>query len=276
MKKISEDLKSQIISSELPEKLIRKLSNRLKDEDDSSLWAVRSSAVAEDLEGASFAGQYDTVLSVSGIEEISKAILKCWASFFNAHSIQYRRENKISDFLGAVVLQNLVDADAAGVCFSIDPVSNDKNTIVINSNFGLGESVVSGIVTPDSFYVDKKELTIDSKQISDKSVKIISSRGGSKEILIEGRERDKQSICNNNALKVAQLIIKVEEHKQRPVDIEWAIHKDKVFLLQSRPITTTNIFAAPPKDWVPELNTPIDQRYPIYSNGNISEVLPDA
>jgi len=272
---LSENLQKKILSAKVPKEILDQLDKTIADDKESALWAVRSSGVAEDLEGASFAGQYDTFLGVSGIEEISKAVLKCWASFFNSHSIQYRRQRKIDDFLGAVVIQCLINADAAGVCFSIDPVTNDLDIIVINSNFGLGESVVSGIVTPDTFYVDKTKLKITSKNIADKEVIVVPVKGGSEEQDIEGKQKTDQSLSDDLILEVARLAIKVEKNEKKPVDIEWAVYEEKVYLLQSRPITTVEgNKSSPPKDWVSELNTPVDPRYPLYSNGNISEVLP--
>jgi pyruvate,water dikinase len=251
--------------------------------DSDTLWAVRSSAVAEDLTGASFAGQYDSILGVTGFEEIAGALLRCWASFFNPHALQYRRDRNIRDFRGAVVVQRLIPADAAGVCFTLDPVSGASDRVVVNSNFGLGESVVSGRVTPDTFVVDKLSRRVIDRQVATKMLKVAPTPGGTAEMAIAESLRGSASLSDEQAVAVAALAIQVEEHAGRPVDIEWAVRNGELFLLQSRPVTAagesagahgTARCAPPPDDWVPELNTPVDPRYPLYSNGNISEVLP--
>jgi len=244
-----------------------------------TLWAVRSSAVAEDLAGASFAGQYDSILGVAGFEAVAGALLHCWASFFNPHALQYRRDRNIRDLRGAVVVQRLIPADAAGVCFTLDPVSGASDRVVINANFGLGESVVSGRVTPDTFVVDKATRRVTDRQVATKTMKITAAPGGTAAVAIDIALRDSASLSDEQAIAVAALAMGVEAQAGRPVDIEWAAWNGELFLLQSRPITAAGASmparrTSPPDGWVPELNTPIDPRYPLYSNGNISEVLP--
>ena len=174
----------------LPEPVSEALRERLLDFerrlDSDARWAVRSSAVAEDLAGASFAGQYDSILGVTGFEEIAGALLRCWASFFNPHALQYRRDRNIRDFRGAVVVQRLIPADAAGVCFTLDPVSGASDRVVVNSNFGLGESVVSGRVTPDTFVVDKLSRRVIDRQVATKTLKVAPTPGGTAEVAIDG------------------------------------------------------------------------------------------
>jgi phosphohistidine swiveling domain-containing protein len=280
-------LPARIRAMHLPEPASEALRKRLLDFgrkfDSDVRWAVRSSAVAEDLAGASFAGQYDSVLGVTGFEEVAAALLRCWASFFNARALQYRRDRGIRDFRGAVVVQRLISADAAGVCFTLDPVSGGSDRVVVNANFGLGESVVGGRVTPDTFVVDKLSRRVIDRQLATKALKVAPVPGGTAEVAIEESLRGSASLTDEQARAVAALAIRVEEHVGRPVDIEWAMRNGELFLLQSRPVTaagpnagthTEACRASPPEDWVPELNTPIDPRYPLYSNGNISEVLP--
>jgi phosphohistidine swiveling domain-containing protein len=282
-----ESLQARVTTMSLPTSVSEALRERLLDFerrfDNNAGWAVRSSAVAEDLAGASFAGQYDSILGVTGFEETAGALLRCWASFFNAHALQYRRNRNIRDFRGAVVVQRLIPADAAGVCFTLDPVSGARNRVVVNSNFGLGESVVSGRVTPDTFVVDKLSRRVIDRQVATKAFKVASVPGGTAEVAIEKSLRGSASLTDEQARAVAALAIQVEEHAGQPVDIEWAVRNGELFLLQSRPVTAAGPSAgahaeagrtSPPEDWVPELNTPIDPRYPLYSNGNISEVLP--
>ena len=280
---LAEALQARIMATPLPEIVSAALRQRLLDLERTLAgevqWAVRSSAVAEDLAGASFAGQYDSILGVAGFEQAVSALLRCWASFFNPHALRYRRARNIRDFRGAVIVQRLVPADTAGVCFTLDPVSGAADRVVVNSNFGLGESVVSGRVTPDTFVVDKSSRRVTSRQIATKGLQIIPAPGGTEAVVIEEPLGRRASLTDEQAIRVAELAIQVEDSEGRPVDIEWAVLNGELFLLQSRPVTAvggraTASGTTPPDDWVPELNTPIDPRYPLYSNGNISEVLP--
>ena len=283
----AEPLQEQIRGAELPSDVRAALATWLKHFEDrigsECRWAVRSSAVAEDLEGASFAGQYDTVLGVRGIDEVARALLHCWASFLNPHALQYRRDRNISEYRAAVVVQRLVPADAAGVCFSVNPVDGNRDHVVINANYGLGESVVGGLATPDTFILDKQDRVILSSTIGSKEVMTALVDGGSAEEPVPDEKRGELCLTAHEAALVASLAIQIESQEARPVDIEWAIQDGQVYLLQSRPITTLPEAPAvsapssqPPEGWVPETNTPIDPRWPMYSNGNISEVLPGA
>jgi pyruvate,water dikinase len=170
-------LQGRIGASTLPPAVAEALEQRLRqaesDTGGSLLWAVRSSAVAEDLADASFAGQYDTILGLAGFDEVAAAVLRCWASFFNPGSLEYRRSRRISDFRGAVVVQRLIPSHAAGVCFTLDPLTGDSDCIVINSSFGLGESVVGGRCTPDTFVVARKGWRLTSRQLATKETKVV-------------------------------------------------------------------------------------------------------
>ncbi len=271
-----EAFQASIRQLSLPTRLLQELEAQLKQHPSSSLWAVRSSAVAEDMKGASFAGQYDTVLGVSGLTEISQAIRHCWASFFNSNAIQYKRDRNIIDNRAAVVIQQLINADAAGVCFSMNPLNGNNNEIVINANVGLGESVVSGVATPDTFIINKPNNSILSSEIGSKKLKTVRIPGGSEEVETSSEEQAILCINEEQAKMVASLAQQVETDNRHCVDIEWAISDNKVYLLQSRPITSTvnETPSTPPDNWVPTFNTAIDPNYPLYTNGNISEILP--
>lgn len=279
----AEEIQARIRASSVPAAVSEPLAAHLR-ELESQLpegvrWAVRSSAVAEDLAGASFAGQYDSLLGVSGGREVERALLHCWASFFNPHAIRYRRDRGIRDLRAAVVVQRLVPADVAGVCFTLDPVSGDPDRIVVNANFGLGESVVSGRVDPDTFVVDKHSRCVTSRQIGAKALQIVPAPGGTQEIPVAEELRATASLSDEQVITVAGMAAEIESAQGRPVDIEWALLGGELYLLQSRPITAAGSPPAgaarePPAGWAPELDTPIDPRYPLYSNGNISEVLP--
>ncbi|HDN63274.1 MAG TPA: phosphoenolpyruvate synthase [Candidatus Bathyarchaeota archaeon] len=209
--------------------------------------AVRSSATAEDLPDASFAGQQETYLNVKGEDELIEKTLKCWSSLFTPRAIFYRTQKgfRHEDVLISVGVQKMVNSKAAGVMFTINPVTGDPNQIVIEGNWGLGESVVSGAVTPDDFIVDKKTLKIIEKRIANKTVEYIRDPKTGKTIHAEVPEERRKQPCltDEEILKLAELAIRIEKHYGgRPQDIEWAIDKDmefpeNVFIVQSRPET---------------------------------------
>ena len=178
------------------------------------LVAVRSSASAEDSEAASYAGQQETYLEVNGVEDVRKRVIDCWASFFSERALFYREEKgSLEDLRMAVVVQKMVDAEKAGVAFSIHPVTRRKDRMLIEAVYGLGEQVVSGEVTPDHYVVDRKGREKKSE----------TPHGG----VLEGSELS----------RIAELALQLENHYGKPQDIEWAIFQNDVYLLQSRPIT---------------------------------------
>jgi pyruvate,water dikinase len=274
-----EDFQAEVRGLPIPQSLRELLAARFAGAAGQGLWAVRSSAVAEDLKGASFAGQYDTVLGVEGVAEITTAILHCWASFFNPNALQYKRVRNIHDNRMALVLQQLVDADSAGVCFSLNPVTGNPDQIVVNANFGLGESVVGGHVTPDTFILDKPTGQLVSQNTGSKLLKTVRVKGGSQEVETSAAERERLSLATEQLAMLSELVKQVEQTDGHAVDVEWAFSRGKLYLLQSRPVTATAMPAvqetdSPPKGWVPSNNTAIDPRFPLHTNGNISEILP--
>lgn len=218
--------------------------------------AVRSSAIAEDLPNASFAGQQDTYLNVKGEEELIKAVIKCFASLFNSRAISYRKTHDIqlSDVKISVAIQKMVRSDigSAGVAFSIDPESGYNKAIVINSSFGLGELVVSGGVKPDEFILDKRVLKdieadpIIMKKIGDKNTKIVyDENGGTKEVETNLIEKLNFSLTNNQVISLGRFVLRLEENyskifnKKLGVDVEWAIDgiDQNIYIIQTRPET---------------------------------------
>lgn len=176
--------------------------------------AVRSSASAEDSEAASYAGQQETYLNVVGAEEVRQRVIDCWASFFSERALFYRgQKGSLEDLRMAVVVQRMVDAEKAGVTFSIHPVTRRRDRMLIEAVYGLGEQVVSGEVTPDHYVVDRK----GRKKKED------LNHGG--------------VLADDELAKLAGLAIQLEEHYGKPQDIEWAIYNSDVYLLQSRPVT---------------------------------------
>lgn len=206
----------------------------------SPLVAVRSSATAEDLPTASFAGQQDTYLNVKGEAYLLKKVKECYASLFTQRAIYYRHEQKFDhNKVGlAVVVQRMIESEKSGVAFSIDPVTNDKNKIVIEAIFGLGEYIVQGRVTPDHYEVNKRSLVITKKEIGKQDVKFVKSNISNKEVRL-GKAGSVIKLSEQEILKVALLVRDIENHYYFPQDIEWAIKNNRVYIIQSRPITTT-------------------------------------
>jgi pyruvate,water dikinase len=202
--------------------------------------AVRSSATAEDLPGASFAGQQETYLNVRGEAHLIQKVKECWASLFTERAIYYRHEKKFDHFkVGlAAVVQRMVESEKSGIAFSIDPVTNDKTKIVIEAIFGLGEYVVQGKVTPDHYEVDKRSFVLLKKEVKIQNLKYVKSGIINKEIRLHKLEGSLQKLSEEEITDVAMLVKEIEHHYYFPQDIEWAIEHDKVFIVQTRPITT--------------------------------------
>lgn len=205
------------------------------------LVAVRSSATAEDLPGASFAGQQDTYLNVLGEANLLEKIKEAWASLFNARAIFYRATNKFDHFkVGiAIPVQRMVQSDASGIMFTIDPVTNDKSRMVVDAVFGLGEMIVQGAVTPDHFAIDKATHTIIEKEVNVQE-KYMARHADKTLILPLSKEKgSKQKIQDDLVLEIAQVGKRLEKHYYFPQDVEWAVEDGKVYIVQTRPVTTT-------------------------------------
>ena len=212
--------------------------------------AVRSSATAEDLPDASFAGQQETYLNVSGEDNLLEKTVKCWSSLFTPRAIFYRTQKgfRHEDVLISVGVQKMVNAKAAGVMFTLNPVTGDRNQIVIEANWGLGESVVSGAVTPDYFVVDKNTMQIIERKIVKKTVEYVRDPETGETIHAEVPLERQEIPCltDEEILKLAELGKKIEEHYGRAQDIEWAIDRElpfpeNVFIVQSRPETVWSV-----------------------------------
>ena len=210
--------------------------------------AVRSSATAEDLPQASFAGQQDTYLNVVGVESVLDAVRRCWASLWTDRAVSYRATNGIdprSVRLG-VAVQRMVDASVAGVLFTANPVTGKRRQAVIDASPGLGEAVVSGMVNPDHFVVDTATGTIIERRLGDKRVAMVAGSDSGTERVEVAAGEDKTSLSDDQILSLAKLGEWVEEHYGVPQDTEWAIdEEEEIWLLQARPITT--LFPLPEK-----------------------------
>ncbi|MCI4368652.1 MAG: phosphoenolpyruvate synthase [Thermoplasmata archaeon] len=202
--------------------------------------AVRSSATAEDLEGASFAGLQETYLNVAGTDEILSAIRRCWGSLFTPRVLVYRarkgfdhRQVKL-----AVLVQKMVDSVVSGILFTRDPNSGE-NHMIIEAGWGLGEAIVGGEVTPDHYVVDGASQRIVQKQVSEQSVKIVrAASGGNEHVPVPEAERSVQKISDDRILKLASLARVIESHYRRPMDIEWCADDKSLYIVQARPVTT--------------------------------------
>ena len=203
--------------------------------------AVRSSASAEDLPEASFAGQQETFLNVKGKEEVINAVKNCWASLFTARAIYYRKKNNFpEDKVGiAVVIQRMVDSDASGVMFTSSP-TGDQNKIIVESVFGLGEAIVSGSVTPDNHVLNKQTLNVENKKISSQEW-ALKRKGKNTEKIMLKEEGKQQKITDQQVQALGAIGKKIESYYKRPQDIEFAFEKGKLYIVQSRAITTLKL-----------------------------------
>ena len=202
--------------------------------------AVRSSATAEDLPGMSFAGQQDTYLNMSGETAVLDAVKRCWASLWTARAIDYRARNGIAaeEVSLAVVVQELVPADAAGVMFTANPLTGARGETVINAAWGLGESIVGGQVTPDTIIVDKVSGKTTEQHIHEKEVMTVCVPGGTRERPVPPDRRDRAVLSAAHVAELVHLGVTIEDLYGRPMDIEWALHDGHIFIVQARSITT--------------------------------------
>ncbi|MDQ3098987.1 MAG: phosphoenolpyruvate synthase [bacterium] len=246
LQKVAEEIKWLITSTKTPKYLEDKIKEYYRGLANGTdlLVAVRSSATAEDLPDASFAGQQATFLNVHGEDEVARAVKKCWASLFEARAIFYREEQKFDHFkVGiAVPVQKMVQSDVSGIMFSINPITNDKNTIIIEAIYGLGEYIVGGNVNPDHYEVDKHSLEIKTKIIVSQTHKLVKmGDGGNEDQPVPEEWQGVQKLWDESIPPLADLSRKLEQHYGKPQDSEWAVEKGQVFIVQTRPITTINI-----------------------------------
>ncbi len=231
-----------ILKANTPKKIENEIKKYFK-KLDAEFVAVRSSATAEDSFADTWAGQLDTFLNITE-ETLLENVKKCWASLFTPRAIFYRFEKNLDkeDVLVAVVIQKMIVSEKSGIAFSVHPVTEDKNQILIEAGFGLGEAIVSGSITPDSYVVEKELMIIIDKNISIQNKKFVhSGKGKNKWVDLSEAVGGKQVITDEQILKLSELILKIENHYNSPQDIEWAQDKTGRFhITQSRPITTLN------------------------------------
>ncbi|MEY8352650.1 PEP/pyruvate-binding domain-containing protein [Lachnospiraceae bacterium 54-53] len=202
--------------------------------------AIRSSASTEDLEESSFAGQQDTFLNISGDYNVFQHVKRCWASLWSPRAIDYRkkREYENRDIYMAVLVQRMIRPDAAGVVFTCNPVNFRREEMLINSSYGLGEAVVSGTVSPDTYFYNTGKKRITYRKKGKKEYRYINSDSGIKKILNSSKMRNSYSLNYLNVWRLVKVCKKIECRFGGPQDIEWGIAGGKIYILQSRPVTS--------------------------------------
>jgi len=205
-----------------------------------ALVAIRSSATAEDLPTASFAGQQTTYLNIKGESNVVLKVKECWASFFEPRAIFYRQEKKIDHLKAgmAVLIQEMVPADVSGVMFTIDPVTNQKNRILIEAIYGLGELIVQGAISPDQYLLDKDSLEIINRHLEKQTVQLIKVGSLNRKTRVPSKLQTKRKLTDKQIVELARLGKKIHRHYFFPQDIEWVLTKNKFYIVQTRPVTT--------------------------------------
>ena len=244
VKNVSQQIHDLLQQASIPEQSVDEVLKAYRELDDGAV-AVRSSATAEDLPEAAFAGQQETFLNVTGEQALIDAVRACWTSLWSERAILYRARQNVDQMTVklAVVVQKMVAADVAGVMFTANPVNGEREELVIDANPGLGEAVVSGIVTPDHFIVSKRSRRIKEQQLGKREVIVRAKLGGGTEHIASTQEITNTAALPLQAIsKLSQLGIAIERHYGVPQDIEWACVQDenqrgKFFILQARPMT---------------------------------------
>ncbi|MBM7587179.1 pyruvate,water dikinase [Bacillus pakistanensis] len=262
---ISREIRKIILEVDIPSDVVKAVAHYLFQFGNEHAYAVRSSATAEDLPYASFAGQQDTYLNIKGIEAILQHISKCWASLFTDRAVIYRIQNGFDHrkvFL-SVVIQRMIFPQASGILFTADPVTSNRKVLSIDASFGLGEALVSGLVSADNYKV--REGRIVEKTISTKKLAIyVRNEGGTKEMEIEPGQQSLSTLSDEQVLELERIGRKLEAYFGYPQDIEWCLVDDTFYIVQSRPITTLYP--------IPEAN---DQENHIYVSVGHQQMMTD-
>jgi pyruvate,water dikinase len=243
----SEKIRDMIADCSFPEDLGQKIQSEFK-KLKTNFVAVRSSATAEDSTVASWAGELESYLNVTD-KNLLDSVKKCWSSLFTPRAIFYRFEKKLSDqyVSVAVVVQKMVQSEISGITFTVHPVTRDKNQMIIEAGYGLGEAIVGGMITPDTYVINKlkvknskfkiKEVIID-KNISEQAMMIVQNAKGTEKKKVPKTKQKLQKIDDKKIIELAKICLTIEKHYGFPCDIEWALEKEKLYIVQSRPITT--------------------------------------
>lgn len=234
----SEIIRGIILKKEFPAGLRKEILSAF-DKLGAEYVAVRSSATAEDSKIDAWAGQLESYLYVTK-DNLLKSIQKCWASLYTPRALFYRVERGLNrkQISVAVVVQKMVNSEVSGVCFTVHPVTKDKDQMIIEACWGLGEALVQGILTPDSYIIEKSTLNLVDINVNAQEKQVVKSEKGTQIIFVPEEMRKKQKLSEKQIKELASLCIKIESHYKSPQDIEWALEKGKFYIVQSRPITT--------------------------------------
>ncbi len=268
-RKIGGEIRETLNELPIPEEITTAVCQAWQTLDPNAAYAVRSSATAEDLPDASFAGQQDTYLNVRGEKEILDAVRRCWASLFTDRAILYRQQNNFAheEVALSVVVQQMVLPQISGILFTADPVSQNRHVTSIDASYGLGEALVAGLVSADLYRVDTRSDKLVEVKIGDKKLAIRPlPGGGTEQETLSDKQRTAQVLSEAQAVALAKLGQRIEAHYQQPQDIEWAIADGEIYLLQARPITT--LFPQP----VPR---PSDEALHLYVSLSHAQVMLD-
>ncbi|CAL1271861.1 unnamed protein product, partial [Larinioides sclopetarius] len=283
LKEACNKVSNLVAKAPLPNKICHSIMEDLKDifgdEITDHKFAVRSSATGEDTAAMSAAGQMDTFLGIQGFKEIFEAVKKCWASQFGHIAVEYKRRNgQILNSPMAVVIQDMVPSEVSGVMFTCDPVSNNPSVITITANYGLGETVVSGSVEPDTFVLKRKEdrkLEIEEVVVGAKHQKMVmQDSGGTATEDIDENSRNEACLSEETVRRLGRLGVKIEKYYKSSRDIEFGIANDQIFILQSRPVT--NIAAETDYEILHEFDNALRCENVHYTIANVGEVFPGA
>jgi phosphohistidine swiveling domain-containing protein len=230
--------------------------------------AVRSSATAEDLPEASFAGQQETYLNIHGEEALLEAVKKCWASLWTARAIAYRIKNNIDQntVALAVVIQEMVNAEAAGILFTANPMNGHRDEMVINAAWGLGEAIVGGLVSPDTIIVDKATGKVKKMDVAEKTVITVETENGTEEKPLNDARRSSQVMKEAQVIELVTIARRIEDYYGKPQDIEWCRTNGQFYIVQSRPITA---LPEPPLDWT------LPNPKAVMARGSFAEFVPE-
>lgn len=237
---VSSEIRTLFQQGVIPAEIVAEVTAAYKALDNGSVAvAVRSSATAEDLPGLAFAGQQDTYLNVIGEDAVIEAVKQCWGSLWTARAMVYRVRNHIppDEIALAVVVQTMIIPETSGVLFTANPLTGNRNEIVLNASFGLGEAIVSGQVEPDHYTINSQTWAITARKLGTKAMVIVPRADGGTE-QIERNDGDKQALSDSHIIQLAQIALRVAKHFGSPQDIEWSLANKQLYLLQSRPITS--------------------------------------
>ncbi|GFU16363.1 probable phosphoenolpyruvate synthase, partial [Nephila pilipes] len=278
-KEVSEIVENSLLPNKICHSIIEELKDIFGDEVNHYKFAVRSSATGEDTSAMSAAGQMDTFLGIQSLNEIFVAVKKCWASQFGYIAVEYKRRNgQVLNSPMAVVIQEMVACEVSGVLFTCDPVTNNPSVITITANYGLGETVVSGSVEPDTISLRRKDngkLEFESVVVGSKHQRIVMRDSGGTVIEdIDENTKSQSCLSRESAERLGKLAIKIERFYKSSRDIEWGVLNDEIYILQSRPVT--NASSETDFEIKHEFDAPLRCEHEYFTVANVGEVMPGA